>query len=325
MKQFFRRQWFLVALAIVLLVGFSFSAALSPITQARILRNFVVAFVLFVMSISFRTDVIWSTIKRPWAALLASVINMGILPLVAWATSFALQGEMATGLLIAAAAPCTTASAAVWTRRAGGNDATAILVTILTNGTCFLFTPLWLWLTISDVDAVSISLPVKDMIIKLGLLVVLPMIVGQVLRINGSVANWATENKPRLGVAAQSGILFIVLAGAVSSGLKLRESTDGSALGGSVVDFVAMGIAVLAVHLSVLVIGIYLAKLLRVDQENRIAVGFAGSQKTLMVALHVAIEYFGGLSMLVPVCFHVGQLVADTLVADWFRRNRHGD
>ena len=58
-----------------------------------------------------------------------------------------LRGDLAVGLLVAAAAPCTLASAAVWTRRAGGNDAVALMVTIGTNLTCFVVTPLWLLVT----------------------------------------------------------------------------------------------------------------------------------------------------------------------------------
>ena len=53
-------------------------------------------------------------------------------------------------MIVAATAPCTLASAAVWTRRAGGNDAVAILVTFITNATCFLVTPFWLILMTRD-------------------------------------------------------------------------------------------------------------------------------------------------------------------------------
>ena len=55
-----------------------------------------------------------------------------------------LAPDFSFGLMIAASAPSTMAAASVWTRRAKGNDAVSLLVTILTNGFCFLVTPAWL-------------------------------------------------------------------------------------------------------------------------------------------------------------------------------------
>ena len=46
----------------------------------------------------------------------------------------------------------------------------------------------------------------------------------------------------------------------------------------------------------------------------------AGSQKTLMVGLYVAIHYFGGLVLIPLVIYHVVQLLMDTVVADLWRR-----
>ena len=54
----------------------------------------------------------------------------------------------------------------------------------------------------------------------------------------------------------------------------------------------------------------------------RHAVGFAGSQKTLMVGLTLAIEYFPQAPILPVVAYHVCQLLVDTLVADWLKARR---
>ena len=52
---------------------------------------------------------------------------------------------MGYGMIIASATPCTLATGAVWTRRAGGNDGVTMMVTILTNSTCFIVMPLWIY------------------------------------------------------------------------------------------------------------------------------------------------------------------------------------
>jgi sodium/bile acid cotransporter 7 len=63
-----------------------------------------------------------------------------------------------------------------------------------------------------------------------------------------------------------------------------------------------------------------LAAVCSIRRPAQIAVAIAGSQKTLMVALHIATTYFGGLAVLPAVVFHVGQLAVDTLIADYLSR-----
>ena len=50
---------------------------------------------------------------------------------------------------------------------------------------------------------------------------------------------------------------------------------------------------------------------------EQLAVAFAGSQKTLMVGLAIALP-FGGLTVLPMLVFHIEQLLIDTLLADRF-------
>src|SRR5262249_29507311 len=79
---------------------------------------------------------------------------------------------------------------------------------------------------------------------------------------------------------------------------------------------------VLTVHVVVLVCGILLARGLRFTPENQIAVGLAGSQKTLMVGLQISLEL--GVSVLPMITYHVGQLLIDTIVVDRWRQVYRG-
>jgi sodium/bile acid cotransporter 7 len=72
--------------------------------------------------------------------------------------------------------------------------------------------------------------------------------------------------------------------------------------------------AVMAVHLSMLAAGFALARFVGLSREDQIAVGFAGSQKTLMVGLKISLDL--QYSILPIVVYHVGQLLVDTLIAD---------
>jgi sodium/bile acid cotransporter 7 len=286
------------------------------LSESGLFRNVIVASVLFLMALPLETRLMLRTIQRPWAALLGSVVNMGLLPLLAWAIAPLATGELSTGILVASVAPCTLASAAVWTRRAGGNDAVAILVTILTNATCFLMTPMWLAL-MTETQA---EMDTAGMIIKLGLLVVAPMTFAQLLRLSPRVARAATDARHLCSTLAQCGILTMILVGAVQSSRHITEADWQKTV--SVADLLVMQLLVVAMHLLVLWMGLGLARALNMPTEDQIAVAFSGSQKTLMVGLYVAINYFGGLVILPIVSYHVGQLIVDTLIADRWAANR---
>lgn len=311
MQRYFVRRWFLLALIAVLVGGTSFSRILEPLAEIPALRYGIVAVVLFLMALPLQAQAMWQALKRPGPPLLAMAVTFGLLPLLAWGVSFVLSEPLANGLLVAAATPCTLASASVWTRRAGGDDSVAILVTIITNLVCFLVTPLWL----VAMTGRDVQIPVGDMIQKLGLLVVLPMTFAQLLRLAGPVGVWATRRKIPLGVLAQTGILGMIFIGSIQTGQRLRSTTQEAL---AIFDLLLMVGAVMFVHLSMLFTGIGLARLLRFRREDQIAVGFAGSQKTLMVGLTVAMEI--GASILPMVAYHVGQLFVDTIIADWLRR-----
>ena len=315
MLGFLQRQWFLISLTTVFILGFCFPEFFRPFAEAKQLRNLIVAAVLFLMALSLDTNSITESIRRPWPAMLASAVNVILLPLVAWIFAQVLTGDMKTGMLVTAAVPCTLASAAVWTRRAGGDDTVSILVTTITNITCFLTVPFWLFVTTGSTMSETDQAELMRMPLRLGTLMVLPMVLAQVFRMNRGVATWATEKKPLLGKFTQVGILSMVLAGATYCGLKMAETNDWSNLTGVPL----MCLIAAAIHLVVFFFGFRLARLCGFARPQTIAVGIAGSQKTLMVGLDIAISYFGGLAILPMVAYHFIQLTVDTMIADQLR------
>ena len=76
----------------------------------------------------------------------------------------------------------------------------------------------------------------------------------------------------------------------------------------------------LGLHLAAVAAGHGLALGAGMNRRDRIAIGFAGSQKTLMVGLHIALVYYGGLAVLPMVAYHTGQLILDTIIGDWLVR-----
>ena len=311
MIAFFLRRWFLISLAVILLAGINGHAYLEFLTQLPGLRAVIVVAVMFLMAFPLRFDALQDSLKRPAAPALGFFLNYGLLPLWAWLwcgvmVAWGWRSDLGDGLLAASAAPCTLASAAVWTRRAGGNAAAAILVTFSTNMLCFVITPLWLTWMLGK----SVQLDPLSMMIKLALLVVAPMAAGQLLRLLPNVAPWADRRKPTMSVLAQCGVLMMVLLGAIHAG-KTLQAADGIAVGGQLLWMLGL---VLVIHLSMLTLGMALARWAGLPREDHIAVGFAGSQKTCMVGLETCAQT--GVSILPMVAYHVSQMLIDTVIAD---------
>ena len=104
--------------------------------------------------------------------------------------------------------------------------------------------------------------------------------------------------------------------GAVECGRQLQQLEGGVApLAGQIV---AMMVLVAAVHAAAWFSGYGAGHALGVRREDAIGVAFAGSQKTLMVGLAIAID-FGGLAVLPMVAYHVEQLIIDTVLAEHLR------
>ena len=305
-----KKRWFLVSLVVIFTVGVLFHEALASLPDMKWLRSSIVFVVLYLMALPLSLKAISSGIQRPKGTLLSIGMNYGLLPLVAYAISLAISDQqVARGLLVAAVTPCTLASASVWTRKAGGNDSISILVTLLTNVLCFLIAPLWLLFYFGSSEGME-SISLQDMVIKLGTLVVLPMMLAQLTRFHKPTAIWSTDHKRYFSIAAQCGILSMVFMGAIKVAPELvKAGTDN----GAIMMLVTV-VSVVVIHSSVFWTGLYTGKAIGLTRKDYIAVGFAGSQKTLMVGLLLCIE----LEVLVipMVFFHVCQLFVDTIFAD---------
>jgi len=314
--RFLKQQWFLLALAVLFGCGFFAHVWLKPLADADWVRTYTVAIAMFMMALPLESTAIWDALRRPWATLLAVVVTFGLLPLIAWGVSFGLSPDLRGGLLVAAVTPCTMASATVWTRKAGGNDTAATVVTVVTNLVCFLITPAWMWVMTGHETKQSLG-DVGKMVLQLLLIVVLPVVAAQVVRRHSGIAKWSIAYKSWLGIASQCCILLIVLIGAIKTGEKLSGNSWQST---AVFDLAAMVGAVLFVHIVSFWLGLWLAKVFRLPWADQVAVGFAGSQKTLMVGMNVSLG--AGFSVLPMVTYHIGQLLVDTLLADWLKKRK---
>ncbi|MEM9352691.1 MAG: bile acid:sodium symporter [Planctomycetota bacterium] len=314
MRDFLRRRWFMIALLAILCGGITAPETLAPLAN-RVPQKSMIAAVLLATSLPLHIGAFVGTLRSPGPTLLATAANYALLPAVAWAGAFLLPSEFRLGLFVAVAAPCTLASAAVWTRLAGGNPATAIMVTIITNLGCFLGTPALMWL-LSGRTAEGLSF--VETAQKLLVLIVCPLVAGQLLRLLPPVRHWASRSGALVSAIGQTGVLVIAFVGSVYCGATLRSLGDGlAALTWQIPWMIA---CISAVHLAAWRGSYRAAAWFGMPREEQIAVGFAGAQKTLTVALALSLEY-GGLTILPVLTHHILQLVIDTFIADRLRKD----
>ncbi|MEO0530776.1 MAG: bile acid:sodium symporter [Planctomycetota bacterium] len=308
------RQWFLIALALVLFGGAVWHTELVPFAE-RIPRDPLVAAILLAMSAPIDLRRSLSGPRAGVAAAIGIGVNSLLAGPLAWVASRLLNEQLAIGLIVAALAPCTMASAAVWTRRGGGNDAVALTVTVVTNVLTFVLLPAWAWLLVGSqqsVDAVALGL-------RLFLIVVVPIAAGQAIRSVRPLRYWCDSHRKGLSLFAQLGLLGMVLSGAVRSGALLED--PATRLGVS--DWGLLLVLAALVHVALFVIAWWLARSAGANWPEALAAAVAGSQKTLAVGLSVAMS-FGPLAILPMIVYHGLQLLIDTVLVERLG-NRGGD
>jgi sodium/bile acid cotransporter 7 len=316
MRRFLAQRWFLL----LILLGFTI-AGLCPTWlhwTRRIDPQIVMALALFLSAVTLRSRSLYRVLTRPWPALWAAFISYGPLPAFAWLLGGFLPIEdFRIGLMITASVPCTLASAVLWTRLAGGDEAVALLSTMLTTALSWLATTAWLALTTGN----DVQLNTTSMMASLAIVLVLPVGAGQLARSVAGLASAADRFKVPLSVVSRLLILLFMFRAAVDVSEQL--GADNGTLGPRTLLLTAA--VCLGTHLLALATGMGTAWLLGFERPSRIAVGFAGSQKTLPVSLYLFNEYFRGFPLaVIPMAFyHVGQLVLDTVIADYFKPGPH--
>jgi solute carrier family 10 (sodium/bile acid cotransporter), member 7 len=318
MMHFLGKRWFLLLLLAGLALAFLRVPGLRRATDLFDPRV-VVGAALFLMACSLDSRQLLSALTHPWPALWAVLVSYVLLPLVALAAGRLFDlADYRVGLLLIASVPCTLASAVLWTRMAGGNEAIALLVVVLTTATSWLITTAWLAVGLGA----ETTLDAADMMRGLLFVLVLPVSLGQLVRGLPALVRVTIRWKIFIGVLARLLIFSIILKAAVGVSDQLHERTETLALGA----FMAVVGLCIALHVAALFFGFGTGRLLRFDRASCIALAIAGSQKTLPVGLFLFETYFKDtypLAVVPVICFHIGQLVIDTLIAERLAHRSH--
>ncbi|MGV3486618.1 MAG: bile acid:sodium symporter family protein [Planctomycetaceae bacterium] len=304
----FSRHWFLWALAACLGIGFTWPSTLAPFAHSGELRTGIIVVVMVLMGWTLDPKSIVGNIRRPLPSVLAILVNILVVPLLAWPALWVLPLELAGGLIVAWLVPCTLASATVWTRAAGGDDAVAMMTTVVTNVLCFVVAPLGIWLLLRQQAETDVGSQMSGLFFQ----VVAPLVGGQCLRLFG-LAAWADHRKVPLATLAQVGILLMVLLGSVISAERMAANPSRA---GSFWTIAATAALSWIIHLAAVGVGYYAAAAASLPRAQQLAIAISGGQKTLMAGLQLALGC--GVSVMPMVLYHIGQLFIDTLLVRYW-------
>ncbi|XP_034705536.1 probable sodium/metabolite cotransporter BASS4, chloroplastic isoform X1 [Vitis riparia] len=240
--------------------------------------------------------------------------------------------EFITGLAIFSCMPTTLSSGVALTQLAGGNSALALAMTVISNLLGILIVPFSISKFIAD--GVGVSVPTKQLLRSLVVTLLIPLILGKVLRESfKGVADFVDKNRKLLSMISAiflSLVPWIQVSRSRSLLLMVKPAVFLVAIGmGTVLHLVLLAFNALSIQSLSAVSGG--SKSPFAKRQNTVAFLLVASQKTLPVMVAVVEQLHGtlgesGLLVLPCVAAHLNQIIMDSfLINIWLGKDRTSD
>jgi sodium/bile acid cotransporter 7 len=307
-----RKNWFLLGMGAAVALAWLFpdAGAKGGSLHPELINKLGVSliFLLHGLMLSFAA---LAAGTRQWRVhLLVQTATFVLFPLlglgVLWLAGAGWGPELRTGLFFLCALPSTVSSSVALTAAARGNVAVAVFNATLSSLLGVVLTPLWLSLVLGTAER---ALPFGSVVLDLVLWLVLPLVVGQLLR--PLLGGWAAAHKTSINVVDRLTILLLVYTSFCDS---VRGGVWSSGARPLVISTLVSGLLLSVALSSTWLFG----RVLRFERAERIAALFCGSKKTLASGVPMARLIFGAqpslaLILLPIMIYHPLQL----LVGGW--------
>lgn len=311
MKNLLLKYWFFIGIALVSVIALNVPVIGVRIKQWHLLKTGIfIAFLITGLQLKTSTTINEiRNIKTLGSAILSSLV---LIPVVAYVLgAFFLKNNpgLLVGTCIIAVVPATIASGTVLTAIGRGNIPLSLLICVATNFFSLFTIPVALNILLQFGH--SIDLPVLKMIKSLFVIVMLPTLLGQLLRIKISRA--IAPFKKYFSIFSQLVVLLIIFNAVASSTGRISQ------LG---LKIVFIFIFMILLHCIILLMNFSISRLIRLDRPSTTAFTIHTSQKTLSVSYIVWAGYFSASfpqAMIPPIVYHLTQMIIDTLLAHRFR------
>ncbi|WP_024333920.1 bile acid:sodium symporter [Desulfotignum balticum] len=308
-----KKYWFFMGMAIMAALAFALPG-IGPVIKQYNVLNIGIFLAFLLTGLSLETSTVLDQLKDVKVLAAALFSSLIFFPAAAfYAARFFLSAwpDFVMGALIIGAAPVTVASGTVMTAMAGGNVPLSLFICVLGNFAAIFTIPFMLNLILA-VDNAAIDLPILQMLAGLILKVLLPTIIGQLLR--PRVKHLLPPHKAKMSIFNQCIVLLIILNAVASSADSILDV--GPVL------FLVLSFMI-GLHVFILVFNYYLARIIGLDLPSIAAFTIHTSQKTLTVSYLVWAGYFAvayPMALIPAIVYHLTQMIMDTLVAHRFGR-----
>jgi solute carrier family 10 (sodium/bile acid cotransporter), member 7 len=283
-----RRHWFLLGLILVILLAALLPQGAAWNEWAR-LTTVIIALVFLGMGVTLPSEVLLLGLSKWKIHLLIQAYIFLFVPFWVLLTTALIKPfitvEIYIGLLALAVLPTTISTCSVFTAVSRGDTVVALFNAALANLAGVLISPLWLSLLLRGTGR---SLPFSvlvDIITSLALMMVLPLLMGQILRL--SFRRSAVRLQSKINVACNVLILMIVF-------FTLARSFASDELRQGLGAFWLPLVYLVLLHPCLVLIAAYSARRLKLNGPETIAVMYAAPQKTMAMGVPLLTVYFGG-------------------------------
>ncbi len=310
-RTFINRYWFLILLVLMIPVGLWLPQGGIAIKETGWVTSALVGVMMCISGFTLNTGKLQSQAANLGAIGLVLLSTYCVAPLVAYGLAVVFQPEGNAHFLIAvmimAAQASSLASALALTVLARGNQEIALIFTLISSSLTVVLTPFILQLSVGA----EVELRVGSMILKMLLVVILPVMLGQVLR--RFLWNKVQQFIQGIRLVPQLIILVFMYTGfSVATG-KIQGNSE-----------IVLRIFLVSALLHAILLGwnFCVSLLFRLDSGTGTALVFSGSQKTLPNGIYLCEEFFRHIQIgpLPLVIYHLIQLVVDTFLVPFFER-----
>jgi solute carrier family 10 (sodium/bile acid cotransporter), member 7 len=322
LKRWMAQNWFLIGLVVVVLLSWRFPepGAAGGMLRSEVFSRLGVVLIFFFQGLTLSLSVLKLGVMQWRLHLFVQIFVFLVIPLLALAMitvgASIFSEELRLGFIFLAVLPTTIATCVAYTAMTGGNVAGAVFNSTLANLSGIFITPLWIgaWL-----QAGGETLPLGKLFLDISLLLLAPLLFGQIVR--PLSANWVDARKKYFSIGNSLIILFIVYAAFCNSWVNNIWSSEGS----EATLLAAAG----AVLLFSLAVGLSFAgiRIFGFEHPNAMAILFCSPQKTLAAGVPLANLIFAGHPgvglILLPIMFyHPLQLLAGGILINRINKIR---
>jgi len=307
---FLQKRWFLIGIFFSSLLAY-FNPAWGEALRSYDIFSIAIFFSFLATGLALETENILRQIKGVWAPVAATLSSLILYPAIAWLLALPLlPHEFVVGVCIIATGPVTISSGTIMTAIARGNVPLSLVICVLTNLLAIFTIPILLNLLLNVSS--TVDLPVAQMLGDLVVKVLLPLVLGQIVR--PLFKRLLSSFISHLSIF-QSCIILMIIFNAVSSS---AESIDraGSSIAG-------VSIFIIFLHFFMMAVNYGVAALLKLDRASTVAVTIHASQKTLTVTYLVWAEYFAAaypMAFIPAIICQLTQMTVGTVIVDFFRK-----